>query len=250
MLGDTALYAWTNLGFWQPQTHSYVQACEQLATHLADQLQLCANDHVLDLGCGQGASLFFWQQNYAVKQITGIELQANCVARLQNVSHDIQVHQGSFLALDGLTQQYDVIVCIDALYHSYLPDFFHAIRHLVKPNTRVGFHYLLFNERWHNQTWLQQKKYQYLLKSANVQVAHLETVQTLQSMAQVQGYHQLEIQRLSQEVFLGFANYVAQQPATQFTGLSGFKIKMTAKLCQKLYQDGLLDYVQVTMSKN
>ncbi|SDB81949.1 SAM-dependent methyltransferase [Acinetobacter boissieri] len=249
-LGDTETCAWTNLGLWHSKNQSYVQACEQLAINLANQLQVCKTDHLLDLGCGQGASLFFWQRYYSVQQITAVELQADCVRNIQNRCQDIQVYHSSFLSLDCLKQKYDVIVCIDALYHSGLSDFFKAIAHVVKPNTRVGFHHLLLNERWQQQTWLQKKTYQYLLKVANVQFKHIETATTLQCMVQSQGYNDLNIQVLSQDVFAGFAHYVEHLPAEKLKGLSGLKIKMTAKLCQKLYQDGLIDYVQVTVSKD
>ncbi|MBF7682563.1 class I SAM-dependent methyltransferase [Acinetobacter sp. B5B] len=249
MLGDSSRYPWTNLGLWLPQTSNYVQACQQLAMTLANQLQLCATDRVLDLGCGQGASLVLWQQHYAVQHITAIELQAESVEKLQGISDDIDVYQSSFLSLQWLKQQYDVIMCIDALYHSALSDFFMAIQHLVSFKTRVGFHYLLLNERGLKQTWLQQKKYQYMLKAANITFAHLETADTLQQLAKGYGYDQLNIQVMNQDVFAGFAQYVSQQSSAHWTGTAGFKIKMTAQLCQTLYQEGMLDYVQVTLSK-
>jgi cyclopropane fatty-acyl-phospholipid synthase-like methyltransferase len=63
---------------------SYPEACQTLATHLADRLQLKSNDRVLDLGCGQGASLLLWQQHYHVQQLCAVELQAECVQRIQH----------------------------------------------------------------------------------------------------------------------------------------------------------------------
>lgn len=81
-LGDSRTCAWTNLGLWHSYTYSYVQACEQLAIHLANQLQLCSTEHPLDLGCKHGASVFFWQKQYAVQHITAVELQASCIKKI------------------------------------------------------------------------------------------------------------------------------------------------------------------------
>ncbi|MFW1931658.1 SAM-dependent methyltransferase, partial [Acinetobacter baumannii] len=60
MLGDNAECAWSNLGYWDEATSSYPQACQQLAERLAQAVQLNQHDRVLDLGCGQGASLKYW----------------------------------------------------------------------------------------------------------------------------------------------------------------------------------------------
>lgn len=62
-LGDSEELAWTNLGFWK-NTQTYREACRQLADHLAQAVNLNSKDHLLDLGCGQGASLLHWLQHY------------------------------------------------------------------------------------------------------------------------------------------------------------------------------------------
>ena len=66
-------------------------------------------------------------------------------------------------------------------------------------------------------------------------------------------FKNIEIQDLSEPVFSGFADYVQQtlnsKPSdaqAQGSKLDQFKIQMTAKLCQKLYQEGIVRYVQVT----
>lgn len=249
MLGDDAPCAWSNLGLWLPNTTSYVQACQQLAAHLADQVQLSPTDHVLDLGCGHGASVLFWQQHYAVTQVCAVEVQPDCVAGIRASHLDCELYQASFLALPVLKPEYDVILCIDALYHTALAAFFNAIAPCVKPHARLGFHYLVLNERWAAQSWLQQKKYQGLLKAADISLSHLMSSCALQELAQQSGYQQIQIEVLTPAVFTGFSAYIAQLPPQQLKGMAGFKIKMTAKLCQQLYQDGLVDYVQVSMVK-
>jgi hypothetical protein len=41
-----------------------------------------------------------------------------------------------------------------------------------------------------------------------------------------------------------------QQLPQQSIGLDGFKIRMTAKLCAKLYADGWVKYVQISAKNN
>ncbi len=78
-----------------------------------------------------------------------------------------------------------------------------------------------------------------------------EHVKLLDSLA-AQGYIRAridgEICDLSEEVLQGFAKYFhkLQQLPPQTTDLDAFKIRMTAKLCAKLYADGWVKYVQIS----
>ena len=122
-LGDHAILAWSNLGYWENSQSSYPEACQTLATHLADRLQLKSNDRVLDLGCGQGASLLLWQQHYHVQQLCAVELQAECVQRIQHtLNSKIHIIQTSFLNLNSklFSAPFNVVFCLDAAYHSDL----------------------------------------------------------------------------------------------------------------------------------
>lgn len=96
-LGDDAWLAWSNLGFWQGQQYNYPQACQSLADQIAQSIQLKSTDCVLDLGCGQGASLLHWTQHYHIQQLSAVELQPECVKRIQKQLPQVQIHCGSFL---------------------------------------------------------------------------------------------------------------------------------------------------------
>ncbi|MFV5645149.1 class I SAM-dependent methyltransferase, partial [Acinetobacter baumannii] len=124
-LGDSEELAWTNLGFWK-NTQTYREACRQLADQLAQAVNLNSKDHLLDLGCGQGASLLHWLQHYHPKSLSAVELQASCVNKIQKLIPEIsQIFCGSFLNLKQFEfkQRFDVVLCIDAAYHSHLNSF-------------------------------------------------------------------------------------------------------------------------------
>ena len=250
-LGDDAELAWSNLGYWDDATSSYPDACRQLADRLAQAVHLNSNDSLLDLGCGQGASLVHWQQHYHVQHIEAVELQSSCVIQIQKYLPQLAaIHQHSFLNLKQIQFKsgFDVVLCIDAAYHSNLNSFLDSVESVLNSKGRLGFHYLMLSEQWLNLNSLQKKKYQWLLKAADVNLNNLMTESALKHTLQTYDFEDIEIRDLSEAVLQGFANYFQQLPQ-HATGLDAFKIRMTAKLCRKLYVDGLVKYVQISARK-
>lgn len=255
LLGDNAELAWSNLGYWDSSTTSYLQACRQLADQLAQAVQLSASDHLLDLGCGQGASLLHWSRHYAVTDFSAVELQEACVVKIQQqtIAGLKAVYQASFLNLASLpcTDPFDVILCVDAAYHYALPVFLAAVTSRLKPQGRVGFHYLIRSAHWESLSTLQQQTYRYVLKTADVKLEHLPDESEMRQIFAQQGFRDVQMIPLSQAVLGCFAHYIAEQSGLLQSGsyLERFKIQMTAKLCAKLYQEGNIEYVQITAQK-
>lgn len=249
ILGDTAECAWTNLGYWDDATSSYPQACMQLAEHLAQSLQLNANDRVLDLGCGQGASLQYWFEHYQVQDLEAVELQQQCISNIQKILPQITaIHHQSFLNLNEILfrQPFDVVMCIDAAYHSDLNSFLHSVHPVLNSKGRLGFHYLMWSDHVLNSK--QKLKYRGLLKAADVKFENLKNQTHLQQLIEQSGFEQVQIQDFSVNVLAGFSRYIALRPKGK-SGLDQFKIAMTAKLCQALIDDGLVKYVQISAVK-
>lgn len=251
-LGDDGELAWTNLGFWK-NTQNYREACCQLADHLAQAVNLNSKDHLLDLGCGQGASLLHWLQHYQPKSLSAVELQSKCVNKIQKLIPEInQIFCGSFLNLKQFEfkQRFDVVLCIDAAYHSSLNSFLNSATPVLNSKGRLGFHYLMKADSCQNMTVLQEQKYRYLLKAADVVWDNVPNEKTLRNALEQQSFVDIQIEDLSEPVLLGFSQYIQnQQGQNQSRGLANFKIQMTAKLCQQLYQAGYVRYIQITAIK-
>lgn len=251
-LGDDGELAWTNLGFWK-NTQNYREACCQLADHLARAVNLNSKDHLLDLGCGQGASLMHWLQHYQPKSLSAVDLQAQCVNKIQKIIPEInQIYSGSFLNLKQFEfkQRFDVVLCIDAAYHSNLNSFLDSVTPVLNSKGRLGFHYLMKADSCQNMTVLQEQKYRYLLKAADVVWDNVPNEKTLRNALEQQGFVDIQIEDLSEPVLLGFSQYIQnQQEQNQSRGLANFKIQMTAKLCQQLYQAGYVRYIQIIAIK-
>ncbi|TCM71002.1 cyclopropane fatty-acyl-phospholipid synthase-like methyltransferase [Acinetobacter calcoaceticus] len=255
-LGDPAALAWSNLGDWEAAPHNYVQACQHLADRLARAVGLSAADELLDLGCGQGASLLHWREHYAVQHLSAVELQPACVANIrQHLTPCLNIYQHSFYDLSALNlgQRFDVVLCIDAAYHGSLSNFLRSVTTVLKPQARLGFHYLIWSDQYQKLNLLQQQRYKYLLKAADVDVKHLQDQAGMIEELKQQQFEEIEVLDLSTTVLEGFANYVQglTPPAwQQQLNIDYLKIRMTAKLCQSLYQQGMLRYVQVTATKS
>lgn len=251
-LGDDRILAWSNLGYWDEHCTDYVQACRQLADQLAKAIHLNAQDVLLDLGCGQGASLVHWQQVYDITDLTAVELQAACIAQIQqHIAVLPTLYHASFLQLAELNiqKQFDAVLCIDAAYHCSLPLFLAAVCSVLAPQGRFGFHYLALSEQFFQLSAMQQKRYAYLLKAADVDIRHLSSITRLQQQLEQHGFDQVHIQDISESVFKGFSDYFQHLKTVQAPhrlNIDYFKIMMTAKLCRQLYQQGMLQYVQVS----
>lgn len=252
-LGDDTLLAWSNLGYWQGQQHNYLLACQSLADQIAASVQLKSTDRVLDLGCGQGASLLHWLNHYHIEQLSAVELQKDCIQRIQKELPQVESIWGSFLNLRSLhfLNSFDVAVCVDAAYHSDLNLFLDSVSAVLNSKGRIAFHYLMWSDDWQHCSYLHKQQYRYLLKGADVTWQHLMNEQQLSQTLVKRGFKDIVIQDFSEPVLKGFAQYIdtrsAKNKAFDFAQL---KIGMTAKLCQKLYQDGLVCYVQVSAVKN
>lgn len=253
ILGDDAELAWSNLGYWEDAKSSYPEACQKLALHLAQSIQLTSQDRLLDLGCGQGASLIFWLEQFQIQNLSAVELQPHCVEKIQkNLNSKVKITQNSFLNLKNIYPQHrlDAVLCIDAAYHSDLNSLLFSVFEVLNSKGRFAFHYLMLSDGFLNLNSLQQLKYQSLLKAADVNLKHLNSKQGLHAQLENAGFEVLDIADLSTPVLQGFARYIQQQkPGAAHFNLDQFKIQMTAKLCEKLYSDGLIRYVQISVRK-
>ena len=252
-LGDDSLLAWSNLGYWQAQQHNYPLACQSLADQIAASVQLKSTDRVLDLGCGRGASLLHWLHHYHIKQLSAVELQKDCIQRIQKELPQVKSYCGSFLNLKSLhfLNLFDVVLCIDAAYHSELNLFLDSVSSVLNSKGRIAFHYLMWSDDWQHCSYLQKQQYRCLLKAADVTWRQLMNGQQLSQTLAQHGFKDIVIQDFSEPVLNGFAQYIEKRPAqNRYFDFAQLKIGMTAKLCRKFYQDGLVRYVQVSAVKN
>ncbi len=142
--------------------------------------------------------------------MSAVELQAQCVNKIQKLIPEIsQIFCGSFLNLKQFKfKTFDVVMCIDAAYHSSLNSFLYSVTPVLNSKGRLGFHYLMRAESCQNMTMLQEQKYRYLLKAADVAWDAVPTEQTLRTSLEQHGFTDIQIEDLSEQVLLGFSEYI------------------------------------------
>lgn len=266
ILGDDQALAWTNLGLWSQTKTDYPYAAAQLAKHMGDALQIKSTDHLLDIGCGHGASLVFWHQQYAVQHIAALELQPKCCKKIaaQQLPYLKKIIQQSIFfdqnndEIHSELETYDVIISLDLAYHFALSDYLTAIKKWQTSNCRIGFHTLIKTEQFATLSSRQQKRLARLLRCAKVNLDHLLTESQLKKLLDQQHFTQIQCEDLSKDVLQGFAQYIESEEFKKIKRsqtqnslnlrhkLNVFKIQMTAKLCQILYATQGIAYVQVT----
>ena len=272
---DTA--GWRNLGLWNSEDDrkgrdfsgnhnieinpptpfsvsacSYVQAAEALARKVGEAAHLSEETTLLDLACGQGASLWLWQRMFYVTKLSALEIQSACIDYLRHQAQlDWNVVQGRFDALPIpeaiLPASYDAVVSVDAAYHARsLSAFLQVARAALAEGGRLAFTTLAINPT-HGALTLPESL---LLGKAEIPTASLQTPNDIKSSMGAAGFNNVSIERLDDQVFAGFAHHVRQRSRhlswKQRLSFSWLKIRSTGVLCEWLANTQRLHYVLVS----
>lgn len=272
LLGATTQPPWSNLGCWPadaaPGNRSdgsdadnsgdseYDRACRRLALRHAEAVSLHADDRLLDLGCGPGASLRLWQEAFGVRHMTALERRPACVTALRELSLPglERVHQADFdrLPLPGdlPAAGADVAICVDAAYHARsLRDFTAFAAAAVRPGGRLAFTTLAATPAWHAAAAGQRLLTRQLLALAGIPAASLTDHQGIEEVLRATGWAPAGM-REQDDVLAGFADFAGRRgallPWRQRLRPGWRKIALTAGLCRRLQREGLVSYVLVT----
>ena len=258
LLGDPNNLAWSNLGFWQVHTtkrsNDYINACQHLAYIVGDAAQLSSTDKLLDLGCGQGASLQYWCEAFAVKHITAFELQTACIEKIKQAALPQldAIYQASFSQLPlpaaQLKNTFDAVVCVDAAYHASLSDFLAVNQAALKPDGRMAFTTLIRPTHFVQTGRVGQLVKHCFLKLVCIPQQPSNTEIKVRELLGSFNFTDIQIEHLDNGVLNGFAQYIKQQPPHLSTdnAAAWLKITLTAKLCAFLYQHKLVHYSVVS----
>lgn len=257
---DETQSGWSNLGYWHEaggdrfpfSTNAYAEACAALAQRVGAAITLRSDDRLLELGCGQGASLRFWQREFGVKRLAAIERQRVCVDALASqVPDGVSVHHGRFdvrslpAALRG--ERFTAVVCVDAAYHAAsLTDFLSCAASALQADGRLAFTTLMPRE---SASVLRRLALRWMLTGARIPAASVQGERELHEALVAAGFSQVQVQRLDAHVFNGFASFVVrrqmQLPWYQRCLPGWWKIRLTAALCRWVQRHTLMHYVLV-----
>lgn len=259
--------AWSNLGYWE-NTDDYVIACEQLAARIGSAAKLEVKTRLLDLACGQGASIAFWRQHFGVNYMTALDIQASYIRNIKDYFVDQQRIDSTYFNLRIIEASFDdaelpigvdpahadAVVCVDAAYHAKSMDaFLNFCNQALKPSGQLAFCTLLESERWQHATPWQKKQHAWLLKLAGIAKNSMLSQSQLRDHLNQHGFEQIQITNMDHEVLAGFSRYIQQRATTlsltQKLSPAWQKIAMTARLCDFLYKNNLVHYSLISASK-
>lgn len=256
--------AWTNLGCWQlpdgaPITN-YVEAAEQLAKRVGAAAISAPGQCVADLGCGHGASLLLWPQQFAAAKVIGMELQSACVASWQvHTSEGLSMHQGRFDQLplpEAILSRLppvgcDAVVCVDAAYHADSLGAFAAVaQNLLRSRGRLAFTTAL---KPAHSSLLSQIQHRLITNLTGIPKASFVTASELEHTLTRLGFEAIRMECLDAAVLQGFADFVARRsaelPGTKKRSLAWLKIAGTAALCRHWLRWQMAHYVLVSAQR-
>jgi hypothetical protein len=160
--------------------------------------------------------------------LSAVELQKDCIQQIQK---ELLVELCGSLNLKSLhfLNLFDVVLCIDAAYHSELNLFLDSVSSVLDSKGRIAFHYLMWSDDWQHCSYLQKQQYRCLLKAADVTWRNLMNGQQLSQTLAQHGFKDIVIQDFSEPVLNGFAQYIETQSARKRPfGFAQLKIAMTA----------------------
>lgn len=250
---------WANLGLWGPGSHthdrdSYTEACRELARQTGEAARLAPGQRVLDLACGNGASLALWPAVFGVAETVGLEWQAACIRRIRQVPPATLggLHHARFDVLplppDLSASSFDAVVCVDAAYHARsLPDFAAFAARALRPGGRLAFNTLLRPE---SLTGFRYRFWQGLLTQAGIPSGSFLPEAELRGALIAKGFTGITVMPQSEAVLAGFAAFVAARRSVlswrQRRQPGWRKIAATAWLCRQLYQRRAAHYALVS----
>lgn len=231
---------WNNLGLWSA-TNDYDSACFALAQAHAQAIALSAQDRLIDLACGSGASLILWQQHYGLRHCVGLDKTTPLGSKTRQFIH------GHFDQLPLPTtlenQVFDAAICIDAAYHAHsIEAFLATAQALLVSDGRLVFSTVVSPD---------SKPAKRLdLRLAGIPHGSQINYSAL-NRALVTGWKHTELLSLD-TVFIGFAQHVARREKqltwAQKLSPAWLKIKATASLCERLLTANV-DYVLISAKR-
>lgn len=245
--GDSP-WSWANLGLWQRGQADYATAARHLARRHGELAGLQPHWHVLDAGCGQGASLLLWQSAFGVRALTALECQTACLERLRGGPwHTLDSRFDSLPLPAGLAPaSQDAVLCVDAAYHARgLTDFAAFAAAALKPGGVLVFSTLVQADRALG-SWPSR----WGLAAAGIPPGSQRTWTQLQRDLAANGLTLVDTQWLDDPdtgtVLQGFADFVPRRAQAltraQRLGAGWLKIWLTGRLCGRLAAQGTLRY--------
>jgi MPBQ/MSBQ methyltransferase len=126
-----------NFGWWEPDTKTHRQACEQMMEHLLARIPQ-RTGRILDVACGKGMTTRHLTRYYPPADVTAINVSAKQLetARENAPGCHLVLMDAARLAFDD--DAFDAVVCVEAAFHFDTREgFLHEARRVLRPGGRL-----------------------------------------------------------------------------------------------------------------
>eukprot|EP00949_MAST-11_sp_MAST-11-sp1_P000103 g103.t1 len=266
ILNTVSESAWINLGFWKRQ-HSYSEACSALARMIANYAKLGPQDRVLDVGFGRGEEILFWQKEFGVKHISGVNLsQAEVsfarayIARKAptDISATVDLRTASAcdihpsmwkLKESGLF--FDKVISVDSAYH-YAPsrfEFFSRAKSVLAPGGCISLGDIVLQKVPGGR--LEKALISLICSASGIPRGNLITVDAYVAELKRAGFVEVRVrEQIGKHVFPGFSKFMRRHNA-QFGSIMRWGMLLRYRIAGALLEwaQAYLDFIVVTAIK-
>ncbi len=135
-----------NVGFWQDDTIDQ-HAASQALVHLLMQFVDRPCSHLLDVGCGQGASVRYICDNYQIGRVDGVNISTTQLDQARMIAPAATFSRMSATDLRYPANTFDVVICIEAAFHfDTRLDFFREANRVLVPGGLLVISDILYSD--------------------------------------------------------------------------------------------------------
>jgi erythromycin 3''-O-methyltransferase len=143
LLTEKSLYL--NLGYWKDSPRGMDEACEAMATLLAETARLTKEDRVLDVGFGFGDQDIFWMDRFSPKEIVGLNVTRSQVetarrrVAARGLADRVDLRLGSATEVPFAANSFDKVLALECAFHFPTRDrFFREAYRVLRPGGRIA----------------------------------------------------------------------------------------------------------------